>query len=45
MPAYLTGCVLILWLVGRQVGTELFPQVDSGQFVLRFRRPPALSTS
>ena len=23
-----------------RVGTELFPQVDSGQFVLRFRPPP-----
>ena len=23
-----------------QVGTELFPQIDSGQFVLRFRPPP-----
>jgi multidrug efflux pump subunit AcrB len=22
------------------VGTELFPQIDSGQFVLRFRPPP-----
>ena len=40
MPAYLAACGLILWLVGRQVGTELFPQVDSGQFVLRFRAPP-----
>jgi multidrug efflux pump subunit AcrB len=27
-------------LQGSQVGTELFPQVDSGQFVLRFRPPP-----
>ena len=25
---------------GLQVGTELFPQIDSGQFVLRFRPPP-----
>ena len=33
-------CGLILWLVGTQLGTELFPQVDSGQFVLRFRTPP-----
>ena len=30
----------MIWLVGRQVGTELFPEVDSGQFVLRFRAPP-----
>jgi multidrug efflux pump subunit AcrB len=28
------------WLRGMQVGTELFPQIDSGQFVLRFRPPP-----
>ena len=40
VPAYLVGCALILWSAGRQVGTELFPQVDSGQFVLRFRAPP-----
>ncbi len=39
-PAYLGGCVLILGVVGTQVGTELFPQIDSGQFVLRFRPPP-----
>jgi multidrug efflux pump subunit AcrB len=28
------------WLRDMQVGTELFPQIDSGQFVLRFRPPP-----
>jgi multidrug efflux pump subunit AcrB len=26
--------------VGLQVGRELFPQIDSGEFVLRFRPPP-----
>ena len=40
VPVYLVVCVLILWLVGTQLGTELFPQVDSGEFVLRFRTPP-----
>ena len=40
VPAYLAGCGLILWLLGMQVGTELFPQIDSGQFVLRYRPPP-----
>ncbi len=40
VPAYLAACVLVLWLVGREVGTELFPQVDVGQFVVRFRAPP-----
>ncbi|HTI50394.1 MAG TPA: efflux RND transporter permease subunit, partial [Planctomycetaceae bacterium] len=39
VPAYLAGSVAILLLLGMQVGTELFPQVDSGQFVLRFRPP------
>ena len=36
---YLAACGLILGLVGPQLGTELFPQIDSGQFVLRFRMP------
>jgi multidrug efflux pump subunit AcrB len=40
VPAYLAGCALVLWLLGLRVGTELFPQIDSGQFVLRFRPPP-----
>ena len=40
VPIYLVACVLVLWLLGMQVGTELFPQIDSGQFVLRFRPPP-----
>jgi multidrug efflux pump subunit AcrB len=40
VPGYLVVCGLVLWLVGRQVGTELFPQVDAGQFVIRFRAPP-----
>ncbi len=37
---YLTTCGLILWLMGERLGTELFPQVDSGEFVLRFRPTP-----
>src|SRR6185437_2407833 len=40
VPAYVTGCALIIGVLGVQVGTELFPQIDSGQFVLRFRPPP-----
>ena len=40
VPGYLAACGLVLWLLGLQVGTELFPQIDSGQFVLRFRPPP-----
>jgi multidrug efflux pump subunit AcrB len=40
MSGYLAVCGLVLWLVGSRLGTELFPRVDMGQFVLRFR-PPA----
>jgi multidrug efflux pump subunit AcrB len=40
VSAYLLACGLILVLVGSQLGTELFPEVDAGQFVLRFRTPP-----
>ena len=38
--AYLAGCALVIGLLGLQIGTELFPQIDSGEFVLRFRPPP-----
>ncbi len=40
VPVYFIVCGLILGLVGLQLGTELFPQIDSGEFVLRFRTPP-----
>ena len=40
VPVYLGICLLVLLAVGTQLGTELFPQVDSGEFVLRFRAPP-----
>jgi multidrug efflux pump subunit AcrB len=40
VPLYVVVCGLILGLVGTRLGTELFPQVDSGKFVLRFRMPP-----
>ncbi len=39
-PAYFATCLLVLIVVGLLLGTELFPQVDSGEFVLRFRAPP-----
>src|SRR6185437_15945983 len=43
IPVYLAACCAILLGLGLQVGTELFPQIDSGEFVLRFR-PPAGSS-
>ncbi len=40
VPGYLLACGLLFLLVGGEVGRELFPQVDAGQFVIRFRAPP-----
>ncbi len=40
VPIYLAASALILVGLGLQVGRELFPQIDSGEFVLRFRPPP-----
>jgi multidrug efflux pump subunit AcrB len=40
VAGYLGACALVLGLIGTQLGTELFPQIDSGEFVLRFRAPP-----
>ena len=36
---YLAACGLVLWQIGMRLGTELFPQIDSGEFVLRYRPP------
>ncbi len=40
VPAYAVTCAIVLGVVGLELGTELFPQIDSGEFVLRFRAPP-----
>jgi multidrug efflux pump subunit AcrB len=40
VPAYVVVCAAMLWVLGTRLGTELFPQVDWGQFVVRFRAPP-----
>ena len=39
VPVYLIACGVVLGVLGLEVGTELFPQIDSGEFVLRFRPP------
>ncbi len=43
VPSYLVVCGLVLGFLGLEVGTEVFPRVDQGEFVLRFR-PPAGSS-
>src|SRR5262249_8462356 len=40
VPIYLGASGLIIWILGVRIGNELFPQIDSGEFVLRFRPPP-----
>ena len=37
VPAYLAAAVAVVWLVGGQLGREIFPTVDAGQFQLRLR--------
>jgi multidrug efflux pump subunit AcrB len=39
VPAYLAAAGLVIWLVGGQLGREIFPKVDAGQFQLRLRAP------
>ncbi|MCI0380570.1 MAG: efflux RND transporter permease subunit [Gemmataceae bacterium] len=39
LPAYVVVAGLIIWLAGSQVGREIFPKVDAGQFQLRLRAP------
>ncbi len=34
---YLAGTAAVLFFIGRQVGTQIFPNVDTGQFQLRIR--------
>ncbi|MCL2429501.1 MAG: efflux RND transporter permease subunit [Alphaproteobacteria bacterium] len=38
--AYLAICGLLVVIVGRALGTEIFPTVDTGQFALRLRAQP-----
>ena len=40
VPTYLGLAAVVLTFFGARLGQELFPQIDSGQFVLRFRPPP-----
>jgi multidrug efflux pump subunit AcrB len=38
--AYMVACAVVIGVLGLKVGNELFPQIDQGEFVLRFRPPP-----
>lgn len=39
LPAYIVVVGLVIWLAGSQIGREIFPKVDAGQFQLRLRAP------
>jgi multidrug efflux pump subunit AcrB len=39
MPLYFAAALAVIVLVGRQLGREIFPVVDAGQFRLRLRAP------
>lgn len=39
VAVYLMLAAAVIVLVGRRLGTEIFPQVDAGQFALRLRAP------
>src|SRR3989449_6964941 len=39
VAAYLGATLLTIVIVGRQLGTEIFPRVDAGQLQLRLRAP------
>ncbi len=39
VPAYLVISAVVLWQVGTRTGTELFPDIDAREFVLRYRPP------
>jgi multidrug efflux pump subunit AcrB len=43
VPCYLLAAGAVVAVLGMQIGRELFPQIDSGEFVLRFRPPPGSS--
>jgi len=39
VPVYLVSAMLATFFLGRLLGTEIFPQVDAGQFTFRLRAP------
>lgn len=39
VPLYFALAGLVLFVVGRQLGTEIFPPVDAGQFQFRLKAP------
>ena len=42
LPAYLVVAAGIIFVVGRGLGLEIFPQVDAGRFQLRVKAPAGL---
>ena len=38
-PAYLAAALAVLYLIGTQLGMEIFPRVDAGRFQMRLKAP------
>ena len=39
VPIYLAAAVLVVWIIGAQLGVEIFPKADAGQMALRLKAP------
>ncbi len=39
IPCYLVATIFAVWVFGRGLGVEIFPQADSGQLAVRLRAP------
>ncbi len=39
VPVYLAAAVGVLWIIGAQLGVEIFPKADAGQMALRVKAP------
>ncbi|HLH52622.1 MAG TPA: efflux RND transporter permease subunit [Verrucomicrobiae bacterium] len=39
VPVYIVAALLITWLVGKNLGVDIFPRSDAGQLAVRLRAP------
>ena len=39
VPAYLAAAGFVIWVIGAQLGIEIFPKADAGQMALRVKAP------
>jgi multidrug efflux pump subunit AcrB len=39
VPVYLAAAAFVVWVIGAQLGVEIFPKADAGQMALRVKAP------